>query len=111
MGTALIQGSAGFVDGALAPHAADVAFVSVAGLAAQGEAYTQDYWEQTVAATGADRVFPVHFDDFTRPFGDVQLLPYIADDVLTAADWVSDLATDAGVTLTRPEFGTAIVLY
>ena len=110
-GTALIQGSAGFVDGALAPHAADVAFVSVAGLAARGEAYTQDYWEQTVAATGAERVFPVHFDDFTRPFGDVQLFPYIADDVLTTADWVTNLATDAGVTLTRPEFGTPIVLY
>ncbi len=110
-GSALVQGSAGFVDGALAPHVADVAFISVAGLAAQGEAYTRDYWEQTVAATGAKRAFAIHFDDFTRPFGEVQLFPYVADDVLTSADWVSDLAAETGVTLARPEFGTPIVLY
>ena len=110
-GTALIQGSAGFLDGALEAHAADVAFVSVAGLAALGEPYTQEYWAQTVTATGAQRVLAIHFDDFTRPFGDVRLFPYVADDVLTSAGWISDLATESGVTLARPEFGSPIVLY
>ncbi len=110
-GTALVQGSAGFVDGVLEAHAADVAFVSVAGLAARGEAYTRQYWEQTVVATGAARVYPIHFDDFTRPFGEVQLFPYVADDVLRTADWVTTLATESDVSLARPGFGAPIVLY
>ena len=110
-GTALVQGSAGFVDGALATHAVDVAFVSVAGLAAQGEDYTRQYWEQTVGATGAGRVIPIHFDDFTRPFGEVALFPYIADDVLAAAPWISALAEESGARLERPPFGVSMVLY
>ncbi|MEM9209320.1 MAG: hypothetical protein AAGA61_08730, partial [Pseudomonadota bacterium] len=39
-GSALVQGSAGFAEGALGAHAVDVAFLSVAGLAARGEDYT-----------------------------------------------------------------------
>ncbi len=110
-GTALVQGSAGFVDGALATHAVDVAFISVAGLAAQGEEYTRQYWEQTIDATGASRVIPIHFDDFTRPFGEVALFPYIVDDVLAVSPWVSALAEESGTRLERPPFGVAIALY
>ena len=74
-GSALVQGSAGFIEGRLAGVNADVALISVAGLASLGEDYTRRYWQETVTATGADRVLAIHFDDFTKPFGDIQLFP------------------------------------
>lgn len=47
--TALIQGSAGFVPGALSGRHADVAYLGVGQLGRQDEAYLRSYWAQTVA--------------------------------------------------------------
>jgi len=110
-GTALVQGSAGFVPGALAGHTADVAFLSVAGLEANGRDYTETYWQETVAATGATEVFAVHFDDFTLPFGRVELFPDIADRTLVSAGWINEIAEAEAVRVRRPPFGKAVVIY
>lgn len=110
-GTALVQGSAGFIDGVLDARPADVVFLSIAGLARQGRDYAQGYWDATVAATGARRVIAVHFDDFTRPFGTVALFPRFVDDTVTAGGWMRDFAAAADVELRRPPFGTAVRLY
>lgn len=110
-GTSLVQGSAGFLDGMLDMRQADVVFLSVAGLAAQGRDYTHRYWEQVVTATGADEVYAIHFDDFTRPFGDVQLFPDIVDRVVVAADWIDEAADDDGIVVRRPPFGIPIRLF
>ena len=110
-GTALIQGSAGFINGVLDARPVDVAFLSIAGLAANGADYTAEYWDATVTATGAETVYVVHFDDFTRPFGEVSLFPRFVDDVVTAADWVRGLAATSNVELRRPPFGVPIRIY
>lgn len=99
-GTALVQGSAGFVEGKLEGVDADVALLSVAGLAGAGRAYTERYWAETVARTGASRVFPLHFDDYTQPFGELALLPEMLDDVPAAARWMHELAADADLPIT-----------
>ena len=91
-GTALVQGSAGFLEGKLEGVQADVAFLSVAGLYGLGRDYTKRYWAETVGRTGAARVFPIHFDDYTRPFGELALFPGIIDDVPAAARWLDALA-------------------
>lgn len=110
-GTALVQGSAGFEPGALAERTADVVFLSVAGLAAQGRRYAEQYWDETVGATGATGVFAVHFDDFTLPFGRVELLPDIADEVLVAAEWLNSHARKSDIEIKRPPFGIPVILY
>ncbi len=61
-GTLVHHGSAGFVPGALRAVAADVVFLGVA-LIDDLDAYLAE----TVYASGADTVYPVHWDDFTRP--------------------------------------------
>lgn len=61
-GNVLHHGSAGFVPGALRRFQADVALLGVA-LIDELEPYLQ----QTVRAVGATRVYPLHWDDFTRP--------------------------------------------
>jgi len=110
-GTALIQGSAGFLDGMLDRRPADVVFLSVAGLAGRGRDYARRYWDATVAATGAREVIALHFDDPTRPFGEIELLPRLVDDVMTSARWVNEFAVEQGVDVHRPPFGRPVKLY
>lgn len=110
-GSTLVQGSAGFVEGQLAALKADVALISVAGLASLGREYTLRYWQETVAATGAHRVFAIHFDDFTQPFGEIRLFPDIADNVVDSSAWINEIASENDVQVRRPPFGVPITLY
>jgi len=43
-----------------------VAFLGIGTLGKQTDQYREEYWNETVKATGAKRVIPVHWDDFTR---------------------------------------------
>ncbi len=63
----LVQGSAGFVAGALEGRSAEVAYLGVGQLGIQDEAYLRDYWRHTVGTVGARRAVLVHWDDFFRP--------------------------------------------
>lgn len=67
-GSILVQGSAGFVEGQLEGYQADLAFVSSVGLSRQRKGYVADYVRNTVAATGARQVAPIHWDDFFAPW-------------------------------------------
>lgn len=63
----LVQSSAGFVPGALAGREAEVVFLGVGTLGKQPREDIARYWQETVGTLHARRVFPVHWDDFTRP--------------------------------------------
>lgn len=112
-GTTLVQGSAGYVEDLLHDEPVDVVMLSVAGLAALGRDYTEDYWQETVLATGARRVIAIHYDDFTAPFGTVRLLPDLLDKVVVAAAWLNELNAENPATnaIERAPFGQAIALY
>lgn len=75
LGTFLLQGSAGYVTGALDAYRADVVILGVGGVAAQTRSYQQDYWEQIVRVLRPDRVFPVHWDSLTDPLQDKPVMP------------------------------------
>ena len=110
-GTALIKSSAGFVEGELGGRTADVALLSVAGLKPFGAQYAHQYWEETVGASSARQVFAIHYDDFTRPFGEVALFPTIVDDVVTTSEWMNSVAAEADITIKRLPFGIPVTLY
>jgi L-ascorbate metabolism protein UlaG (beta-lactamase superfamily) len=93
-GSALVQGSAGFVEDALPEDSADVVFLGIGGLSSLGRDYMENYWVQTVQRTGARHVYPVHYDDFTKPFGDIALFPKVVDDVVKTAGWIDELSSD-----------------
>ena len=85
----LVQGSAGFVEGALAGRHADVVYLGVGLLGSKDEAYRDAYWRETVTAVGARRVVPVHWDDFTRSLDEpLVALPYLFDDLDASMDFV-----------------------
>ncbi|HUB57382.1 MAG TPA: MBL fold metallo-hydrolase [Mycobacterium sp.] len=99
----LIQGSAGFVKGALAGHHADVVYLGVGQLGLQAEPYFVDYWTETVRTVGARRVVLVHWDDFFRPLSKpLRALPYAGDDLDVSLRILSKLADQDGVALDMP---------
>ena len=112
-GTTLVQGSAAFLRGALDKVEADVVMLGVFGLENFGREYADKYWLAMVTSTGAKRVIPIHFDDYTRPFGDIQLLPRIIEDFVDSAELLDDIREtwDNDARLHLPVFGEPLVLY
>jgi len=99
----LIQGSAGFLPGALDGRRAEVAYLGVGQLGVQPREYITRYWEETVAAVGARRVVLIHWDDFFRPLSEpIRALPYAGDDLDVTMRVLSRLAERDGVALHLP---------
>lgn len=91
----LINGSAGYVDGALAGRQADVVFLGIGGMGAKDESYRSAYWREVVQAVHARRVIPVHWDDFTLPL-DQPLRPSrkLFDDLDKSMDFLQRRGAD-----------------
>ncbi|RBY90318.1 MBL fold metallo-hydrolase [Blastococcus sp. TBT05-19] len=101
--TALVQGSAGFVPGALDGLRADVAYLGVGQLGVQDESYLRGYWTETVAAVGARDVVLIHWDDFFRPLDrPLRALPYAGDDLDVTLRVLGQLAAEQQVGLHLP---------
>jgi L-ascorbate metabolism protein UlaG (beta-lactamase superfamily) len=101
--TALVQGSAGYVEGSLQGRRADVAYLGVGQLGIQDESYIVAYWEHTVRAVGARTVVLIHWDDFFRPLDQpLRALPYAGDDLDVSVRVLTDLAGRDGVSLHLP---------
>lgn len=99
----LIQGSAGFVSGALAGREAEVAYLGVGQLGAMPEDYIRRYWDETVRTVGARQVVLIHWDDFFRPLDrPLRALPYLGDDLEVTMDVFTELALADGVGLSFP---------
>jgi L-ascorbate metabolism protein UlaG (beta-lactamase superfamily) len=100
---ALVQGSAGYVPGALAGRRAEVVYLGVGQLGLQSDHYLRTYWAETVRAVGAKRVVLIHFDDFFRALDrPLRALPYAGDDLDVTIGTLSALAQDEGVELHLP---------
>jgi L-ascorbate metabolism protein UlaG (beta-lactamase superfamily) len=99
----LIQGSAGYVKGALDDHRAEVVYLGVGQLGVQPRSYLVDYWSEVVRAVGARRVILIHWDDFFRPLSKpLRAFPYLADDLDVSIRILDELAAQDGVTLQLP---------
>jgi L-ascorbate metabolism protein UlaG (beta-lactamase superfamily) len=81
-GNLLVQESAGYLPGALHGRRADLVMLSVSGITRAPAAYREGLFEEVIHAVGAQRVVPIHFDDFTRPLTTPPpLMPRWVDDV------------------------------
>lgn len=112
-GTTLINGSAGFLPGRLDSVRADVVMLGVWGLSNLGRDYVEQYWHSLVTATGAETVFPIHFGDYSRPFGEIRGTPRILDDFGDTAVLLDEIRQvwDINTRLQMPEFGKPVALY
>ena len=102
----LINGSAGFVPGALASLQADAVYLGIGQLGIQSADYMAAYWTETVRAVRARRVVLIHWDDFFRPLTEpLQALPYAGDDLNESMRVLLALAATDDVTLHLPTLG------
>jgi L-ascorbate metabolism protein UlaG (beta-lactamase superfamily) len=113
LGNTLVQGSAGYVAGALDNVRADVVLLGLQLLEGLGKSYAERYWQAVITTTGAKHVVPIHFDDFTQPFGEIKLLPRFIENIVDVAGWLEEFrdSWDLDTKLHLPEFGETIVLY
>ena len=112
-GTALVQGSTAYEKYKLRDVAADVVFLGVAQLDSLGRDYAELYWQHTVTATGSHSVYPIHFDDFTKPFGEVVLPPKVVDNFEKTSVWLTEFRRrwDSDTSLFLPEFAKPIAIF
>jgi len=102
----LVQGSAGMVPGALTEKV-DTVFLGTGTLGKKDAAYRQALWDETVKATGAKRVIPIHWDDFTHPLEEGLIAtPYLIDDFSVVMDDLQQRSQAAGVELRMPPLFT-----
>ena len=87
--------------------------LGVAGLNSQGLQYAMDYWQQIVGQTGAKRVYVIHHDDFTQPFGQIKLFPNVLDNVVAIVPLLNEFAGagEEQIEIQLPPFGEPMALY
>ena len=100
----LVQGSAGWIDGGLRGVHADVVYLGVGLLGRLGPDYRERYWNEFVRGVGAQRVIPIHWDDFWRPLDEpLVALPRLADDVDVTMEFLVERASREKVDLELPQ--------
>ncbi len=78
-GSFLIQGSAGFIPGALKDVEVDAVFLGTGGLSMLPREYQQSYIYETVTLTNPKTVYTIHHDSLFGPLGNVEQNPLIAE--------------------------------
>lgn len=71
-GSMLVQGSAGYIPGALKNVNVDVVFLGTGGLKRQTKEYQETYIFETVTHTNPDTVYTIHHDNMFGPLGDIE---------------------------------------
>lgn len=99
----LVHASANYRPGVLAGVEAETVYLGIGALGRQSPEFRSAYWDEVVAATGARRVVPVHWDNFLRPLDRPLVpLPRIADDFGASMEFLLDRAGRAGVDVVLP---------
>lgn len=110
-GTLIVQGSAGFVPGALDGVEADVVLLGIGGLGGQSADYQADYWRHVVAAVGPEQVYAIHWDDFGRPLS-LPLAPSgDGADFVGAIGFLNARGSAAGVGIGLLPFAVPVALF
>ena len=112
-GKTLVHGSGGIRNKSLDGVEVDVVMLGTGLVSSLGRYYFEKYWQSTVTSTGAGTVIPVHFDDFSKPFGTVVLLPNFLDDLVETSVLLEEFRRtwDSDTKLFLPVFGEPIPLY
>ncbi|MFD8491883.1 MBL fold metallo-hydrolase [Amycolatopsis sp. NPDC059657] len=85
----VVNGSAGWVPGALDGYEAETVYLGIGGMGKQSDEFRSTLWREIVTTVGARKVVPIHWDDFFRPLDRPLVpLPYFADDVAKSMDFL-----------------------
>jgi L-ascorbate metabolism protein UlaG (beta-lactamase superfamily) len=99
----LVQGSAGFIEGALRGRHADVVLLGVGAAGKQPTEYRRQFWNEMVRTVGAKRVIAIHWDDFWVGLDQpLRAMPYLTDDLEATMTDLRQFAAEGGVDLRLP---------
>lgn len=91
----LVVPSAGKPHADLRDYPADIVLLSIGQLGLQDPSAIETYWRDTVTASGARLVIPIHWDDFTRSLDKpLKPLPYAVERVDLALSKLAQLASE-----------------
>lgn len=111
LGTVTVVGSAGFVEDALAPFRSDVVLLGVGGLSKMDDEYRETYYREVLDRLHPQRVFPIHYDDFSRPLTEpLRLFPRIMDDFDQTMTELSERSENDGYQLELLRIGEPVLL-
>lgn len=100
----LVVPSANFEPGRFRDVRADVAFLSIGTLGKQRCDFIRQFWHETVQATGARLVIPIHWDDFTLPLSEPLVpLPNGPDNFRRGMNSILNLAQKDGIAVRLPK--------
>jgi L-ascorbate metabolism protein UlaG (beta-lactamase superfamily) len=106
-GNILIQGSAGYIEGALDDVQADIVMLGTGGLGDLPAQEQEDYFREIVTATGATSVFPVHWEFMWTPLSE----PFRPDtDFQDAMGFLQKKQKETGVTFALLPKGEPVLL-
>lgn len=110
--TMLVKASTNFVEGALNNYPVDVLFLGSAMLGKMPADFQQNYYAQTVKATGAKTVVPIHWDSFMKPLNKpLQALPHAVDDVDAGFKFLQSKTQQDGVALKLMQVQQSMLLF
>lgn len=113
LGSVLVQGSAGYVEGALDNLDVDVVLLGIGALGTKDDAYFDAYWNALVTATEPERLIPIHFEDFLLPVSAEQKpMSALTDDLpRTFSELRARTDADANLTLALLPYLEPVVLF
>lgn len=104
----LIHASANTKPGALDGYRAETVYLGIGTLGKQSEEFRERYWDALVTRTGAKKVIPVHWDNFTVPLDKpLRPLPAFADRPGVSMRFLRRRETETGVRVEMPVLGEA----
>ncbi len=110
--TMLVKASTNYMENALDAYPAEVLFLGSAMLGLQPEKFMQNYYRQTVQATGAKLIIPIHWDNFTRPLAKpLVALPNLTDNVNKGFEFLMQQSAQHNVKFNLMQGGTSIILF
>ncbi|MBP6730525.1 MAG: MBL fold metallo-hydrolase [Chitinophagales bacterium] len=108
----LVKASTNFIADALNNYPADVLFLGSAMLGLQPAEFQNQYFAQTVLATQAKTVVPIHWDNFTRPINKpLVALPNISDNVDSGLHFLIRKTEENKVNLKLMQAENAMLLF
>lgn len=108
----LVKASTNFIEHALDTYPADVLFLGTAMLGKQPTDFQEEYYRQTVTATGAKTVVPIHWDNFMKPLSSpLVALPNMGDNVDAGFKFLLKNTQQSGVALKLLQGGHSMVLF
>lgn len=108
----LVKASTNYIPNALDSFKADVFFLGTALLSKQDEQFRENYYKETVKASQANTVVPIHWDNFSKPLTQpLQALPKFSDNMEATFSFITDRTKADSVNFRLLQGGQSALLF